>query len=132
MKKILKSQEGSTFVEAAIVMPVVILAMISVVLIMVFVTYVCTYQVDIHKKLLEESGNRTETRVTYDKTNRDYMLEDDYANGKAVVKTQKEVVTSGGGLLNSKLKGSVQSRVYEIDEKEIIRYSDFFKEQIKQ
>ncbi len=119
-------EDGSTFVEAAIVLPVTILAIIAVILIVSFLTHCAFFQVNIHGYLRREEGIVSKTRVTY-KTYEELNINDSYFGARRVMRVEEQIYGQGGALLNQILKKDIRARVYKINEKEIIMYNDFFK-----
>lgn len=125
MKKI--GNSGSTIVEAAVVMPIVIMAIISVVLMGVFLIYSTFFQVSIHWELIDKEGVKSKTKNIYQEDKRVYEISKDFTNGKQYFYTEQDFETKGGVLLPNMLKGNIDGRIYVINEKETIRYFDFFK-----
>ncbi len=125
MKKI--GNSGSTIVEAAVVMPIVIMAIISVVLMGVFLIYSTFFQVSLHWELIDKEGVKSKTKNIYQEDKRVYEISKDFTNGKQYFYTEQDFETKGGVLLPNMLKGNIDGRIYVINEKETIRYFDFFK-----
>ena len=125
MKKI--GNSGSTIVEAAVVMPIVIMAIISVVLMGVFLIYSTFFQVSLHWELIDKEGVKSKTKNIYQEDKRVYEISKDFTNGKQYFYTEQNFETKGGVLLPNMLKGNIDGRIYVINEKETIRYFDFFK-----
>ena len=125
MKKI--GNSGSTIVEAAVVMPIVIMAIISVVLMGVFLIYSTFFQVSLHWELIDKEGVKTKTKNIYQENKRVYEISKDFTNGKQYFYTEQDFETKGGVLLPNMLKWNIDGRIYVINEKETIRYFDFFK-----
>lgn len=125
-----KSKKGSSMVEAAVIFPLVILAVMAVIFILVFLFQEVTYNSRIHVALNATMGSETETVETY-------------KNVPAGIKPYKSVHGIGEcyyaesgltfqkrGLLNKSFTKTLEGRVYSVDEKKFIRYTDFFSEVI--
>ena len=125
------NNKGSTIVEAAVVMPIVILAIISIVVMMVFFVYSLYVQVSIHWELIDKEGAGSKTKVIFEEDKRTYNEDFTFINGKRAMNIDYRLQFDGGGLFKKKLKRKTNARIYEINEKDSIRYFDFFKEQIK-
>lgn len=123
---------GSTIVEAALVMPIVILAVVSVILISVFLMNGTFYQVSVHWELIDKEATQSKTKTVYQEDKRDYETSTSFINGKKYICIEQDYETQGGGLLPKRLNGLTKGRIYEINEKETIQYFDFFKGQIEQ
>lgn len=125
------NNKGSTIVEAAVVMPIVILAIISIVVMMVFFVYSLYVQVSIHWELIDKECAGSKTKVIFEEDKRTYNEDFTFINGKRAMNIDYRLQFDGGGLFKNKLKRKTNARIYEINEKDSIRYFDFFKEQIK-
>ena len=123
---------GSTIVDASLVMPIFILAVVSVILISVFLMNGTFYQVSVHWELIDKEATQSKTKTVYQEDKRDYETSTSFINGKKYICIEQDYETQGGVLLPKSLKGLTNGRIYEINEKETIQYFDFFKGQIEQ
>ena len=106
MKHIL-NKRGSSIIEAAVIMPCIVLAMVSIVLVTVNSCRICITQCSNHSLLLNE-GKGTHS-----------SLEKTFINMKAAYISQSSV-----------LDITIEDRIYVIDERKTIMYKDFFDENI--
>ena len=107
LKENLCSNRGSSIIEAAVVMPCIILSLISIVIITVNTCQICIGQCVNHRTLLEEASKPSS------------FLSKTFVNMKTAYMSSKQV-------------GEVhlQDRIYVIDERKTIMYKDFFNENI--
>ena len=119
----LKDDRGSAIVEAVIVLPIVILAVMSVVVIISYISGTVFTSVDVHRHLRSEEGREAGTRATYgiEKTG---DISDEYHNGRKIKAANIVINQNGKFLLESELKKNKDARVYVIDEKKTTRYKD--------
>lgn len=129
-EKLKKDQKGSTFVEAAIVMPLVIMSLISVVMVAVFLAETLFMQVNMHSCIRYRSGMMSETGNSY-YSGETFSVTEGRKNLCRTVRSDKRSERRGGFLLPELLDKKLTAEGYVIDEKEIIRITDFFKEEIR-
>lgn len=120
----LKEEEGSTIVEAAMVMPLVLISLTAMVIIMVFLVESLFMQSDIHLYLKAEEGLLSETRIS--KSVESFEATQGRRNMVKVLSVKKRKYMKGGYLLPRTLKDDFDADAYVINEKKIIRYKDFF------
>lgn len=101
------NRRGSSIVEAAVVMPCIILSLIGIVVITVNTCRICIGQCINHKILLEEAYKSTSS-------------------------LSKTLVNMKTALVSDRMVDEVhlQDRIYVIDERKTIMYKDFFDENI--
>lgn len=128
LKKSLFNDRGSAIVEAVIVLPIVILAVLGAVMIVSYLTETVFSSVDMHRQLIREAGVDSGTRKAYGRTYGDSEVRDDYIGGKKCKTASDKVIKQGGLLFDDKLSGNIKARVYIIDEKKTTRYKDMFDE----
>ena len=136
MNTILKNRKGTTMVEAAVVMPLVILSIMALIYLLLNIYSTVALQSHIHLLLREESGMKS-TMVKYE-------IIDDYKRDKIRMKAEAANIgiTEGGGLLASyveaqkdsvyttnmlirkKIKVGSYGRSYVYNESDIVRYKE--------
>lgn len=107
LKGNLCDKRGSSIIEAAVVMPCIVLSLISIVAITVNTCRICIGQCANHRILLEEAGKSSST------------LSKTFVNMKTAYISNKQV----GEIY-------LKDRIYVIDERKTIMYKDFFNENI--
>ena len=117
------NKKGTTMVEAALIFPLVILAVMAVIYIIIFLFQQVETQSEIHIALRKESGILSKTVAYRMKTDKKYP----------VYKKKKQVYFQGKlhfmerGILKS-LDKSISACSYIIDEREFIRYLDLVRQ----
>lgn len=116
----MRSKRGSTMVEAAVVFPMVILALVSVVYIMISMFEVTQQVSMLHTKVREEAGYTTETYSFSPVSSKEFNVQ----NGLLTVKGETTVKNEKGALLKS---GSmrINTSAYKIREEDFIRKADY-------
>lgn len=120
----LKEEDGSTIVEAAMVMPLVLISLIAMLITMVFLVESLFMQSNIHLYLQAKAGEESETRIS--KSVESFEATSQRRNMVKVVSVEKTKYMKGGYLLPRTFKKNVDADAYVINEKKIIRYKDFF------
>ena len=126
--KKLKEEDGSTMVEAALVMPLLLISLIAIVLTIVFLVESLFMSANIHMYLKSKSGDMSETRIS--KSIESFNDTVDRRNMVKVICVKENYKMKGGYLLPKVLKKEVTADSYVINEKKIIRYKDFFGEAV--
>lgn len=127
LKKI-KEEDGSTMVEAALVMPLVLISMIAIVLTVVFLIESLFMNANVHMYLKSKAGELSETRIS--KSVESYEYTKDRRNMAKVIVINEHYKMKGGYLLPKVLREDITADSYVINEKKIIRYKDFFGEAV--
>ena len=120
----LKEEDGSTIVEAAMVMPLVLISLIAMLITMVFLVESLFMQSNIHLYLQAKAGEESETRIS--KSVESFEATSQRRNMVKVLSVEKTKYMTGGDLLPRTFKKNVDADAYVINEKKIIRYKDFF------
>ena len=120
----LREENGSTIVEAAMVMPLLIISLIAIVITIVFLVESLFMQSNIHLYLQEKAGIKSETRII--KSVESFNETEDRRNMVKVLSVNKTNYMKGGYLLPRTLRDDFDADAYVINEKKIIRYKDFF------
>ncbi len=127
MKKRLSDRKGSTIVEAAVVFPLVILTVTAVIYILAFMYDEAAAQVEMHLALNAHMGRETRTVITYSNVPENANI---YEGKKDIEKcyfAENGLRFGKKGLLRHSFMKRLESRIYSVDEKKHIRYSDFFR-----
>lgn len=116
----MKSKRGSTMVEAAVVFPMVILSVVSVVYMMIGMFQVTRECAMFHTYLLSQAGEVTETFRIYPESSREYSA--DEKNSR--ITAEYDVEMKGGAMIR---KGSFElsGEAACVDEEEYIRKCDY-------
>ena len=125
--KSLKDDNGSAVVEAVMVLPIVILALMSAIVIVSYISGRVFVVVDAHKHLRDEAGRETETRAAYE-IEEEGNVSDGYHNGRKIKKTDFTTERQKSFLIKNRMKKDKSARVYVIDEKKTTRYMDLLEE----
>ncbi len=131
IKSILKSEEGSSIVEAVIVLPIVILAVLCTVAISTYLCNAVFTSVDMHKNMTRAAGEETQTRILEGAPKRDYAISDGNVRGVSCKSASTTIRGPAGFLLEKQMRGEIEARIYVIDEKKITRYKDLLGEVLK-
>lgn len=124
----LKNDRGNAIVEAVIVLPVVILAVVSVIMLTTFLSGAVFNSVDAHRALRSEEGISSGTRVTYYDKAEHADISEEYKGGRKLMRTDILTQIDKGFLLENKIVNNREARVYVIDEKKTTRYMDLLEE----
>lgn len=118
---IFKNKKGSTFVEAAVIMPLVILAVMSLFYILINLYEAVEMKSRLHLAACKEAGYRSET----------YSISPVNQDGFKLSWDKKQVTCSGktkrysGGLLRRSAAVKITGHNHIIVEEEIIRKADY-------
>lgn len=120
------NKKGSYILEAAIVLPVIMLSVITAILIIMFFYTQMTEQCRLHKALREEAGKVTDKTIymsdVYTKTtDADIYVDKDILGGKVYGK--KYLTMEHKGILEKKGIFVLESSFYAADGPSYIRYS---------
>lgn len=121
-----KNKKGSSMVEAALVFPMVVLTVMAVIFILVFMFQQVACNARLHLALNATMGRETGTVETYRNTPVNVKpYKAFHAISECYYAESGLQFRKKGVLLNSFTK-TLESRVYSVDEKKFIRYTDFF------
>lgn len=121
----LKCRRGSTIVEAAIILPVVILAVISAVITVVFISNMVFSGVNVDEFLRLKTGELSGT-VREAEYIREYDFEKSRKNLTPALRIDRIEKIRGGGLVDKLLMGKIRQSGYKLREKNYILYKDLF------
>ncbi len=122
------NKKGSTMVEAAVVFPLVILTVVAVIFILTFLFQQVTYNARLHLALNATMGQETDTVMTYRNVPDDIKPYPSFYGIFPSYYADRGLHFSKKGLLNKSFTKVLESRVYTVDEKKFILYTDFFLE----
>lgn len=127
----IKSKKGSYIMEAAIVLPVIIFAVITAVLIIMFFYSQMTERSRMHMVLRQEAGEMTEHTKTFSKVSWDgeCYLDKRASGGEAYGK--KYIVMNHRGLLTRKGAFTVEGSCHGNDGTRYVRYCNLVKGVVK-
>ena len=120
-------RDGSTFVEAAVVLPVCFLAVISVIYILMFLYSQAAAGAMVHVATNAAAGEYTETVETYEHVPGGIDAYKSTAGLHECFRAEKGFRSRAGGLLSRAVSGTAASSSYVVDEAKLIRYTDFFR-----
>lgn len=124
-KRIGRRRSGSTFVEAALVLPVCILAVVTIVYIMMFLYSEAASQAMVHVASNAAAGAGTDTVIATEHIPRGITPYESKRKGLACFTADKGVRVRAGGLMRKAMKREISSSSYAVDEAKLIRYKDF-------
>lgn len=116
-----KNQRGSVMVEAAILFPVVILAVVGIICILIFFYNQIETQSSMHMAMRKEAGEINKTTEYLTKVESPYPV---YRKGKYVY-SKGTLTFLERGLLRGNSK-ELQGRYYVTRGKDIVRHKDLF------
>ncbi|MDD6920089.1 MAG: hypothetical protein PUI85_02645 [Eubacteriales bacterium] len=117
--KDIKDERGSTFVEAAVVLPITLIVVVNLILFIVFMSEITFDQVNDHKALRKQEGIISETRLvkkSYKKT--EFAKENTISGSKLT--TINGIKKLKGLLIDGQLENREDNNIYMINEREII------------
>ena len=123
----MKKRKGTAVVEAALVLPIVILSVMAVIYILLFIYNEVAAGAKVHVAANAEMGRQTGASVTKRHIPHGISVSEGNAPlgkayfGTAAVKFRKS------GLFKNSITENIETYTYEVDEKKLIRYRDFFK-----
>lgn len=120
-----RKRSGSTFVEAALVLPVCVLAVVTIVYIMMFLYSEAAGQAMVHVATRAAAGEETDTVITAEHVPAAVTAYESKRRGLACFTADKGIYVRAGGLMRRALKRDVSSSSYTVDEAKLIRYKDF-------
>ncbi len=120
-----KARPGSTYVEAALVLPVCILAVVTIVYIMIFLYSEVESQAMVHVASNAAAGESNDTVIVTEHIPRGITPYESKRRGLSCFTAERGVRVRAGGLLRRAVTRDVSSSAYTVDEAKLIRYMDF-------
>jgi hypothetical protein len=114
-------------VEAAVVLPVVILCVMAVIYILVFLYSEVAAGAKIHVAANAEMGKQTGVSVTKKHIPHGVSVYEGGSVSGKVYFADSSVRFRRSGILRHSFTKQIRTYTYEVDEKKLIRYTDFFK-----
>ncbi len=125
---VIRSRKGETIVEAAVVLPVTILAVVTLIWLLGALLTQMAGNVQIHLALRQAQGEDAGTVRVYTHIVDSVTLE---KTGTPVLGRhvgEKAVFLKRGGLTRGRGARDLRGSAYRVDEKKMIRYADLFRE----
>ena len=114
-------------VEAAVVLPVVILSVVAIVYILAFLYSEVAENAKTHVASNAEMGRDTGVSVTRRHIPRNVSVSKSSSALNGVYHAESRVKFRKKGLFRKSFTKVIESTTYEVDEKKLIRYTDLFK-----
>ncbi len=118
----LKSKRGSYIMEASVVLPILIFAVITVVLIIMFFYSQMTQQSQMHIALRQEAGAKTDTMMSEQSIDWDGEVHTKKGAAGVTVTGKKYLVMDHRGILSKKGTFTVKGTCSGIDAVQYVRY----------
>ncbi|NLD19180.1 MAG: hypothetical protein GX663_02895 [Clostridiales bacterium] len=122
-----KSKKGSYIMEAAVVMPLIIFAVITVVLIIMFFYSQMTERSKMHMVLRQKAGIMTNHTATFNDVSSDGEFYSDRGAIGGTVYGKKYLIMEHRGLLRKKGSFTVEGSCYGTDGTRYVRYCNLIK-----
>ena len=116
----IKSKKGTTMVEAAMIFPLVIAAVVAVLYIVIGMYQSLTLQSSIHIALRKECGELSQTAYREEEI-KSYPVEKDRLGIRPILRMEQEREYQINTLFRGKVVRKEEGRYYLIDEPELIR-----------
>jgi hypothetical protein len=124
----IRSKKGTTMVEAAMIFPLVIAAVVAVLYIVIGMYQSLSLQSSLHLALRKECGERSQTVYRLDEI-REYPVMTDRIGIRPVIKTEQEREYRIKTLIKDRIVRKEEGRSYLVDEPELIRIFLFEEEE---
>jgi len=119
------NQKGGAMIEAALVFPMIILALMAVITILMFLFEEAATQAEVHLVIRTEAGRQTGTfhgqpgssSITIDKS---------IQGIQSIMKGSTMVTFEGSGMLSEAFRKPINGYQHLTDERKYVRYMDFF------
>jgi hypothetical protein len=119
------NQKGGAMVEAALVFPIIILAIMAIIAILMFLFEEAASQAELHLVLRTEAGRQTGT--FHGREGSSSVSVDKGIKGIHIVMNGRSSVTfEGTGILPRGFHKPITGYLHLIDERKYVRYIDFF------
>lgn len=128
--KLSKTEKGEVMVEAAVVFPLVILVVVSLIYIMAFVYNQVATQSKVHMEAIKEAGINSETYKTSQKSYEGISTSFGIKNIRKTCTAQSDISFQKKGILQKSFQKNIKGDFYTIDEKSEIRIYRFIDESI--
>lgn len=120
-------RSGQTMVEAAVVLPIVILSVVAIVYILSFMYSEVAESAKTHVASNAEMGKETGVSITNKHIPRNVSVSKSSSGLGSVYHSSGTVRFRKKGLFQKSFTKRIESTTYEVDEKKLIRYTDIFK-----
>ncbi|MEL7654601.1 MAG: hypothetical protein AAGU75_01690 [Bacillota bacterium] len=122
----MNSKKGTTLVEASLIFPLVIAAVIAVLYIIIGLYLSLSIQTSLHLSLRKECGEISQTVLRLEDY-KDYPFEKDRINFRSALVIEEEKEYQIKGIFSNRIKRKEFGRSYIIDEAEIVRLRSILK-----
>lgn len=122
-----RTKKGSAMVEAALVLPVVILTVMAVIYILVFLYNETAVRAKVHVAANAKMGDETGVSITKKHIPHGIGVTKGSALLGSAYYADGSVSFKKKGILKNSFTKQINTYTYEVDEKKLIRYTDFFK-----
>jgi hypothetical protein len=119
------NRKGGAMIEAALVLPLVILSIFAIIGILMFLFEEAAAQADLHGGIRFDAGKQTGTYHGWTRSQK-VVAERGFRGVYPVVEGTSSVVFEGAKILPGPVKKPLQAHIYIVDERKYIRYVDFF------
>lgn len=119
------NNKGSTIVEAALVFPIILLSLMTLISILMFLFEDSAAQADLHTVIRREAGKETGTFISHSGSSR-VVVYDGIRGIYRVMNGSSSATFEGGGILSRSFQKPVTGYLYMTDERKYARYIDFF------
>lgn len=125
--KLVKERRGTTMVEAAVVLPLIIFSVMVIIFILVFINRQVSVQSQMHIKIWAERGNVTETVVTNHSHEGKFPIYKGSSTASKTLCYDGTVNFSKRGLLTRNYSKQLKGYIHAVREMELIRLTDLVK-----
>lgn len=126
-RSIFKVRRGDGLVEAVMILPIIILIIIFIINMTVFVYSQIELKVKLDVAGNAVMGERTKTGRTLKHTPKGINVKREIQGYGFAYKTYSQTSFKKKGVFGKDVLRNLESYTYEVDEKKMIRYRDFFK-----
>ena len=119
------NQKGGTMVEAALVFPMIILALMAVITILMFLFDEAATQAEVHLVIRTEAGRQTGTFHGQPGSS-NVTIEKSIKGIQSIMKGSIFFTFEGSGLLSEAFHKPITGYQHLTDERKYVRYMDFF------
>lgn len=124
----IRSKKGTTMVEAAMIFPLVIAAVVAVLYIVINLYQSLSLQSSLHLALRKECGERSRTVYRLDEI-KEYPAKTDQIGIRPVIKIEQEREYRINTFFKDSIMRKEDGRSYLVDEQELIRIFSFQEEE---
>ena len=119
------NRKGGAMIEAAVVLPLVILSIFAIIGILMFLFEEAAAQADLHGAIRFDAGKQTGTYHGLTRSQK-VLAERGFCGVFPVVEGTSSVVFEGAEILPGPIRKPLQGHIYIVDERKYVRYVDFF------